>query len=242
MHEAQLYDENSFVTLTYDEDSYDIDLVYWHFQDFMKRLRKRAGKARFFMCGEYGEKFLRPHFHACIFGVGFRDRVFFKRTGSGMDIYTSAVLGELWPHGFSSCGDVSFDSAAYVARYVLKKVSKLADEDAYWHCDVRTGELKEVTPEFVHMSLKPGIGAEWFRRFKTDVTTTDKVVVNGVSMKPPRYYDKLLLKCDPVQYEVNEYNRYIQSFSCEVDCTIPRLRARELCTRARLSQKVRNLE
>ena len=70
---------NSFVTLTYDDDhlpEYN-SLNYKHFQDFMKRLRKSHNGVRFYMCGEYGEDFSRPHYHALLFNCFFPDRSFF---------------------------------------------------------------------------------------------------------------------------------------------------------------------
>ena len=65
-----------FVTLTYDDDhlpEYN-SLNYKHFQDFMKRLRKSHSGVRFYMCGEYGEDFSRPHYHALLFNCFFSDR------------------------------------------------------------------------------------------------------------------------------------------------------------------------
>ena len=64
----------------------------------MKRLRKRIGsKVRFYAGGEYGEQgTIRPHFHACLFGYDFPDKVFYKNTSSGERIYTSKLLESLW--------------------------------------------------------------------------------------------------------------------------------------------------
>lgn len=243
MHEASLYDANSFVTLTYD----DVHLAgpslnYRDFQLFMKRLRKEIGSARFYMCGEYGEKHWRPHFHACLFGVGFSDRVVFRRLPSGFDVYTSSVLERLWPFGFSSIGDVTFESAAYVARYVVKKVTGPSATEHYCRVDAATGEVVDLVPEFTHMSLKPGIGFEWFRRFRSDVFERDYVVVNGVKCKPPIYYDRCLSVLDPDSSDFMDLVRYKKSFSFASDSSVDRLRARESCTRARLSFSKRSLE
>lgn len=121
MHEASAFDSNAFVTLTYDDASLPPNgsLKYSDYQLFMKRLRKaiEPSKVRFYMCGEYGEEEFRPHFHACLFGFDFPDKVKFKTTGSGSTIYTSKMLETLWPHGLCSTADVTFESAAYVARY-----------------------------------------------------------------------------------------------------------------------------
>lgn len=245
MHESQTHEDNCFLTLTYDDDHLPQhgSLRYRDFQLFMKRFRKKYGKPiRFFMCGEYGEQFRRPHFHACIFGHHFADRVPFKQLGSGHVLYTSAELSSLWTDGFASVGELSFDSAAYVARYVLKKVTGDAAAAHYAKLSLDTGEIVQVNPEFCHMSLKPGIGAKWFERFKSDVFEHDYVVINGVKAKPPRYYDKCLTVLDPDTAEFMELVRYRKTMACASDNSDDRLRVREIVTRARLSSKIRPLE
>lgn len=244
VHEASMHEENCFITLTYDDEHLPPhgSLVYRHFQLFMKRLRKRAPGVRFYMCGEYGEQFKRPHFHACLFGYRFPDMVLFKRGGSGCDVFTSAILSELWTDGFASVGELTFDSAAYVARYCTKKMTGPDAESHYWRVDFATGEVVSVTPEFGHMSLKPGIGATWFDKYKNDVYPHDHVIVNGFEAKPPRFYDKRLLMLDPDTAEFMEVVRYKKSLASSVDCTVERLRVREIVTRARLSFKCRSLE
>lgn len=243
MHEAQLHDENSFVTLTYDEASCPSSLCYGDFQKFMKRLRKVRPGARFYMCGEYGEKFRRPHFHALLFGVGFPDRSLWSTGGSGSSVYRSPTLERLWTHGFSSIGDVTFESAAYVSRYVMKKVTGNRAAAHYSSLDLDTGELLSLTPEFNRMSLKPGIGAEWFRKYKSDVYNFDYVIVNGVQCRPPRYYDKLLEVDDWQTFESLEYSRAAK-ITPEVvrENSRDRLAVRQQVAEARLKFKQRNLE
>lgn len=243
MHEASMHDSNVFVTLTYDDRNFNPSLCYRDFQLFMKRLRKKFGKARFYMCGEYGEQFRRPHFHACLFGVAFPDGVPWSKSASGEMLYRSAVLEGLWPHGFSSYGSVTFESAAYVARYVMKKVTGKAAAAHYSFVDPITGELSSLRPEFNKMSLKPGIGADWFKVFKSDVYNYDAVIVNGVEARPPRYYDKLLSRSDPMRFEELEYSRYLK-ITPEVvaDGSSARLAVREQVAHARLGLKFRSLE
>ena len=137
VHEASLHKRNCFVTLTYNDVNLPEDrgLHYKHFQDFMKRLRKKYGEGiRFYMCGEYGEQLGRPHFHACLFNHDFDDKKLWKTTDSNSKLYRSKELEELWPFGYSSVGDVNFESAAYVARYIMKKVNGEAAELHYSFC------------------------------------------------------------------------------------------------------------
>lgn len=194
LHENKCHDESCFLTLTYDDDNLPEmgSLVKRDLQLFMKRMRKaRSDTLRFFACGEYGETTDRPHYHVLLFGTNFGDRRAYKRSKSGEQLYTSAELESLWPAGLSSIGAVSFESAAYVARYVLKKVSgPLAD-----------GHYAGREPEFVNMSRRPGIGAPWLSRFGSEVYKSDSVIVRGVEARPPRFYDNKYELVDPVRMQ-----------------------------------------
>jgi len=187
-----------FVTLTFSpealveqceltEGGYSLSVK--HMQDFMKRLRRRFDDRviRVFYAGEYGEPveangfIARPHYHLCLFNFDFPDKVFWQRR-NGVDLYRSGILEELWPFGFSTVGGVTFESAAYVARYVMKKIS---GKNAAGHY---AGRL----PEYVTMSRRPGIGRGWVDKFMSDIYPADFVVVRGRhKVKPPRYYDKV---------------------------------------------------
>lgn len=192
-HEASLHERNAFVTLTFNEAnlpgnrSLDVSV----FQKFMKRLRKSLSHpVRFFHCGEYGGKLGRPHYHALLFGHDFDDRVLLMER-NGNRVYRSAQLEALWPFGYSSVGDVSFASAAYVARYVIKKVRGDSADEHY--VDKSTGEV--LVQEYVTMSK--GIGRGWFEKFASDVYPWDEVIVSGTRVRAPRFYDNLLAERDP---------------------------------------------
>lgn len=241
VHESQLYDVSSYVTLTYnDEHLPDLGgLEYRHFQLFMKKLRRKFGPVRFFMCGEYGEESKRPHFHACLFGVSFPDREPCSGDGDGFPLYRSDMLESLWGYGFCTIGAVTFDSAAYVARYVMKKVTGDAAQHHYLRTDFRTGEIGLVRPEFCRMSLKPGIGARWIERYSAEVYVRDGCVINGVVVKPPRYYDKWLKEHDGFKSdEVLDARLAKVNYA---DVTPERLKVREVVTLAKLSVKRRSL-
>lgn len=197
MHENQMHERSSFLTLTYDDDHVPLNgsLKFEDFQLFMKRLRRgSSGPLRFFHCGEYGERTSRPHYHCILFGEDFSgDRVFLKKNGRGESLYSSRRLCELWEKGAleqQTIGDVSFESAAYVARYCLKKVTGPGAEAHY------AGRARE----YVTMSRRPGIGAGWFEKFSSDVYPSDSVVVRGREMLPPPFYDRLLEKVDPALF------------------------------------------
>lgn len=196
VHEASLHDENCFITLTYDDKHLPRDgsLHVEDFQKFMKRVRKKHEdkKIRFFHCGEYGDAMGRPHFHAIIFGLDFRDRKGYTiRKGS---VLSSDELAQLWPNGFNAVGDVTFESAAYVARYITKKVTGDRAEKHYERIDYKTGEVINLRPEYTTMSRRPGIAHGWIEKYHPEVYPCDEVIMRGRQMKPPRYYDAQMEK------------------------------------------------
>lgn len=233
LHEASLHERKSFVTLTYDDLHLPKrgQLEYADFQKFMKRLRKQKGQARFYMCGEYGPLNWRPHFHACLFGVDFDDKEHWSTMASGAELYRSAELERLWPFGFASVGDVTFESAAYVARYCVQKVTGKNAKYHYARVD-EEGEY-QLNPEFNHMSLKPGIGAEFYKKWKSDMYPHDYVIVNGKEMKPPKYYDKMFKADDPDAFEEMQWMREMQGRGAWEDNIPARLMVKEQVTTAR---------
>ena len=194
VHEAQLHAQNSFITLTYSDDSlpWDGSLTKSHMQKFFKRLRKSIApkKIRYYMCGEYGEKFSRPHYHACLFGHDFPDKEIFKQS-EGILTYTSQILEDLWGQGFCTVGELNFETAAYTARYIAKKITGKEQENHYETTCVHTGNLINLTPEYNTMSRKPGIAGDWYHKFKSDVFPSDYLIHARKKIKVPRFYDNL---------------------------------------------------
>lgn len=243
MHEAQLHgSDNCFVTLTYDEAHLPAggSLTYRHFQLFCKKLRNAGYKFRFFMCGEYGDQFKRPHYHACMFGYRPTDLQLFSEA-RGHRLYTSESLAAHWGRGFVSIGELTQESAAYTARYCLKKITGPEADEYYQHVD-QFGEIHNVEPEFAHMSRRPGIGADWFAKYLTDVYPRDGVIMNGRKYKPPRFYDALLEKVLPDEREFLDLVRYQKSNNIGDDCSPERLCVRERVVKARVSFLKREVE
>lgn len=198
-HEASLFEHNCFITLTFNSQHLpeDMSLDVRDWQLFMKKLRKKYGSGiRFFHCGEYGSHKGRPHYHACLFNFDFPDKKLWQ-IKNGYPLYRSPSLEELWPYGYSTIGEVTFESAAYVARYIMKKITGEAAEEHYQYVDPETGEIFDRKPEYTTMSRRPGIGKKWFEQFASDVYPSDFVVVNGKKLKPPKYYDGLFEVEDP---------------------------------------------
>lgn len=252
MHEASLHEKNCFITLTYDNEHLPAggSLHYPDFQRFIKRFRKAyPGRTiRYYMAGEYGSTFSRPHFHACIFGFDFDDKELWKRTASNSLLYTSKDLEKLWSFGYSSIGDVTFESAAYVARYIMQKYngqmedgSHIKKEEHYQFCDLATGELITLEPEFNRMSLKPGIGANWLEKYHADVYPHDYVEIRGQKCTPPRYYDKLIQKNDDYEWQEIQDKREIRAKLKPEEKTAERLAAKEAVTKAKLKKLLRKI-
>lgn len=237
MHEASLHEDKCLITLSYNDENLpeNGNLVYSDFQCFIRSLRKRTGrKIRYYMCGEYGEDYGRPHFHSLIFGYSFPDRSYFKKSPAGFSVYTSKELESVWTKGFSGIGEITFESAAYVARYCI------SDRGAEFVCDRSSGELIERKREFNHMSLKPGIGAGFYDKFYTDIFPHGYVVVNGVKASPPKYYLNKF-KEDGSAEEVDGLDLKRQEMFNPEDATPERLAVREVVCKARLAFKKRGL-
>lgn len=214
VHEASLHEANCFITLTYSPDKLPKNgsLDIKHFQDFMKRLRKEYGNGiRYFHCGEYGEQNTRPHYHACIFNFDFPDKEKWK-INNGYTYYTSAKLEKLWGHGFCTVGELTFETAAYVARYVTKKITGTAALSHYGgYLDNDGVPQFEKHPEYITMSRRPGIASGWYDKYKKDVYNYDSVVIKGKEIKPPKYYDSKFDIDEPKEMYNIKLNRKFNS-------------------------------
>lgn len=184
-HELRLHEVSSFLTLTYDEEFVPYSpsglqtLVIEDTQKFWKRLRLEVGKLRYFMCGEYGSKTLRPHYHALVFGWSPGDRLFYGDSKGGAPMYTSRLLDQVWGLGRCTVQDADWNTANYVARYVTKKQVDRDDGS------------DDRRPEFLTMSRRPGIGSAFASEYLEGWFSQGFLVSNGHRMKPPRYYENL---------------------------------------------------
>lgn len=155
-----------FLTLTYDDDHVPIKyqcttgestmtLQKRDLQLFMKRLRKhyKDKELRMYACGEYGKTTQRPHYHMILYGVDLSDFGELDYRGHNelnQPYWSSSMLQyDIWKNGFCLLAPVSWNTCAYVARYVKKKDWNQLQSDFL----DRTKE-----PEFSVMSRNPGIG------------------------------------------------------------------------------------
>ena len=209
MFEAQQYEYNQFITLTYDNDNAtwtpgvnretgELELVTTLVPEelvkFMKDLRRyykyhyNHDDIRFYACGEYGPKTFRAHYHLIVFNLPLEDRERLFINKSGEQIYTSETIQKIWGKGQITVGDVTWNSAAYVARYVMKKIKGKDSAEEY--------KKLGIVPEFVRMSRRPGIGWKYYDNNKEKIYECDEIIYTnkdgrGEKIKPCKYYDKL---------------------------------------------------
>lgn len=207
VHEARYHEHNRFITLTYSDDHLPRDGALqprdlWKLlkdlrNDLAANVRRvakgRPGRApdllgqrlRYLACGEYGENFGRPHYHALLFGVGFGDEEV-----AAKDLYASAYLTKRWGKGEVRIGQLTAASAAYTAQYTMKSMGRT-------YCDA-DGVVKQ--GPFLRVSSRPGIGAIWVEEFAPDLQHA-YMIVDGAKRRIPRYYKKKLDDVYPVLAE-----------------------------------------
>lgn len=219
MLEAKEFEHNYFITLTY-EDSYlpikrvynddtgeiitgftlkkkDLEKFNHDLRQYWDRKYNHTG-IRYYECGEYGSENERPHYHCIIFNLPYLDDLkLYRTTETGDILYTSETIGKIWKKGYVVIGEVTWESASYVARYVLKKRFG-KDADNYYKSQ---GKI----PEFTTMSRMPGIGRNYYEENKNTIYKTDEVFIKGkngiIGTKPSKYFDRLYEQDHPEEYK-----------------------------------------
>lgn len=243
MHESKTHRDNCYITLTYDDKNLPVNgsLNLCDMRNFWKRFRKSISPntVRYFQVGEYGDEGNRPHHHACVFGYEFPDQVPIGNSGTDKPMFTSALLSKLWGKGRCTVQLLNYASAAYVARYNLKKINGIGAKGHYERVD-SNGELTiNLKPEYATMSRRPGIGAKFYERYKTDIFPSDQVVINGKIQSPPSFYLRLLEKENPEMLATIKKNRQLKADLHEEDQTDSRLLTRETVKHAQIKSLTR---
>lgn len=196
VHEASMHPRNAFVTLTYaPEHLPSPKLIYEDWQNFAQRLRDDAYNLEtgerlqipIMVTGEYGETNKRPHWHAIIFNWRPDDIYHTEKNPRGEELHQAHSLDKLWQgRGKANFGDVTIDSAGYVARYATKKLVHGIDHDF----------------QPIHkMSSKYAIGKSWLEKFWPDVFLQGHcVLADGSKVPIPRYYEKWLKEYRPADW------------------------------------------
>ncbi len=167
-----------FITLTYDNDHVPItDNKYMTIdkrdvQLFMKRLRKahvkkygKEHRIKYYLCGEYGSKTKRPHYHAVMFNVD------------------TELIDKAWHMGSSHYGHVTGASISYTLKYMAKatRIPEHSNDDRQ--------------PEFALMSKRLGsnyLSPKIKEYHQQDIERNFVVLEGGIKLPMPRYYrDKI---------------------------------------------------
>ena len=184
---------NYFLTLTYDDQhlpfNHKVDLETGEVLDeivptlkredivnFNKSLRdyldyhgliyEDESPMKIMYCGELGSRTLRPHYHGIYCGLKIPDLQYYKTTFNGDILYNSPMINKIWKKGHVVIGQADWQSAAYVARYVMKK-HKGKDKDFYW--------LNCMQPEFCQCSTH--LGKEYYELNKDKIFESDKIIL-----------------------------------------------------------------
>ena len=241
-----MHSQNCFLTLTYDDANLptfgSLNVNDW--QRFAKRWRFSISpsKFRFLQCGEYGEKTKRAHHHAAIFGQAFlHDRIQIEDTPKGFAQWESPSLTQLWGHGRATISALDYEAGAYIARYILKKVTGPPAEEHYSEINPLTGEIVQVKPEFITMSRHPGIGTSWIEKYLTDVYPSDQVVIKGKICRPPKFYDVYYQKQQPRAFKQLLERRMVKAQQYDDDNTPDRREVKEIVKKAQIHSLTRPL-
>lgn len=244
-HEAKLHEQNCFVTLTYSPEHMPEDgsVSVREVQLFMKRLRKaiEPRKVRFFAVGEYGDSLARPHYHLLLFGWEPGDQKQWRTSAKGYRTFRSELLETIWGKGHVELGRVTAQSAGYCARYSVKKIRGPLAQDHYRYVNPETGEVYDRRPEFALMSRKPGIGYEWWERYRDD-WKSGMCVVEGKEVKLPKYYLRMWERTDPELIEDIKTRRQWEGKKRFSDNTDERLKVKERCKVAQVNLLKREME
>lgn len=157
--ESRVSPVSYFVTLTYDDRHYPGELKKHDTQLFFKRLRHKV-PCRFFLCGEYGDKFQRAHYHTVIFPREFILQEEFER-----------AVEASWRNGFVRVRLADREAFRYVAKYTVKSIGNCPEG---------------LQAPFALMSRRPGISADYLPVL-SNYYHEFIVLGNGVSRPLPEY-------------------------------------------------------
>lgn len=166
-HEAQMWERNCFITLTYDDQHLPEAIQKSDIQKFIKRLRHQSDRQiRYFAVGEYGENTRRPHYHAIIFNEDFMSSQYYYSINDSM--YGNKELENIWGMGQVTVSLYNPRRGSYTAGYTTKKIN-----------DIDTFNL---------MSTRPPIGMSWVRKNHDNLRRLEKVIIEGKELPIPRVY------------------------------------------------------
>ena len=220
--EASQYQQNSFLTITYDDNHVPNKLVKSHLQNFIRAIRDQGKKIRYYACGEYGSATNRPHYHAIIFGTDFKNGTEFSVNET---LYTVPGLSETWGKGNIVLSEYTMATGCYVAGYVAKKIGSENDD------------------QFQLMSRKPGIGFTWLEKYWRELFNTGSIICEGKEYPIPNAYLRWLEEKIPeavpyvTKYKAEKINYFKEMSIDKVIDQHRERRAKEVYAKQRLEHQ-----
>lgn len=237
--ESKCWDQNWFVTLTYDEAyNFILDeietsdgitytnpgdwngiLIPEHLTAFMKSLRQIMKREhgqdgiRFMACGEYGSEGQRPHYHIILFNCNLPLESFYNPKIKNHNLYwQNTIIERAWGNGREPKGICNISEASWNnIAYTARYITKKVNGALSEHYYAEQGQVKE----FFRVSRMPGIGELYYRQHKDEIYKYDCITIvnqeGATTCKPPKYFDDLYEKEDPEGFKkIKEKRKRIQ--------------------------------
>lgn len=176
-----------FVTLTYNDDNLELNEncipSVWKdtLQKYIKRLRKKGLKFRYYAVGEYGGKFKRPHYHLILFDIDYEEYEILQNAWYNTE--TGEIMGTV------DYGEVNLASIGYITKYHVN----------------RNEEPLGANKEFTLMSRRPAIGSSYFK--DKDGNTTKIAKEHKKDINKAYYQDWQWKKTLPRYYKDKIYSK-----------------------------------
>lgn len=195
----------------------DLELFVKNLRKIMADKKIQAEGIRVMECGEYGNQNkenpklgYRPHYHLILLNCNLPLDTFYNPRVDWQKAihWQNKIIEAAWSEpgtkghpgkqkGICEICEANWNTIAYVARYVTKKIYGDESEDHY----AMRGQKKE----FFRVSNRPGIGRQYYEDHKEEIYKNDRVMIrnrNGtVWVNPPKYYDDLYEQEDPEHME-----------------------------------------
>lgn len=182
--------DNENLPMVYNEGKTYMTLVRAHASNYFKTLRNNHNKRwkqhnvkpkiSYIICGEYGDKFKRPHYHAIVFGA------------SAEDILIS------WTKGLIHFGQNNLkETLVYTLKYAMK--SKL----------YRNMGSPPFERPFINFSKGIGLNAIVDFKTGEQKMLPEEIVTTDAKILIPRYYaDKLNMSIDTEKYRLRALEKH----------------------------------
>lgn len=210
-NEVENSSSNHFITLTYDDSylpyKFKDDCIYYvldkkFIQRWLKNLvqycRKYFGVVlKYYLCGEYGWKHGRPHYHMHLFNFP-----------NDIDIYD--FFQTRWPYGLVYFGSSTFGSSMYTTKHNIVKRLAVEFNPNY--------DVEQISKPF--MLCSKGIGKSFLKSVQEELANgfinhynLPFVIFDGARIPTPRYYKQSIpnSRFNYRRLEIESLKKYAQN-------------------------------